>query len=111
MEGRKLSPLPEVHVLELAKDGYIRPHIDSVKVAMQKYHCFFCCQYYLQHPPSSSVQFCGEVIAGVSLLSPSVMRLEHRGDPGEGGGENEEEEDRWICALLPPLSLYILQYV
>lgn len=43
--------LPRVHVLDLAADGHIDPHIDSVK-------------------------FCGSTIAGISLLSDSVMRLE-----------------------------------
>ncbi|XP_075216287.1 alpha-ketoglutarate-dependent dioxygenase alkB homolog 7, mitochondrial [Lycorma delicatula] len=39
-----------VHVLDLAEDGHIKPHIDSVR-------------------------FCGNVITGLSLLSDSVMRL------------------------------------
>ena len=42
-------------------------------------------------------QFCGEVIAGLSLLSPSVMQLQH-----------EEDSERCIWALLPRLSLYIM---
>ena len=44
-------------------------------------------------------QFCGEVIAGISLLSPSVMVLEHKKDP-----------TKWIRALLPQLSLYVMRY-
>ena len=44
------------------------------------------------------VQFCGEVIAGLSLLSPSVMQLQH-----------EEDSERCIWALLPRLSLYIMR--
>lgn len=47
-----LVTLPHVHVLDLAKDGHIKPHIDSVK-------------------------FCGDIIGGLSLLSSSVMRLVH----------------------------------
>ena len=32
VEERFLTPLEEVHVLDLAKDGHIKPHTDSVKV-------------------------------------------------------------------------------
>uniref|UniRef100_A0A8C4MZ67 Alpha-ketoglutarate-dependent dioxygenase alkB homolog 7, mitochondrial n=1 Tax=Equus asinus asinus TaxID=83772 RepID=A0A8C4MZ67_EQUAS len=66
-----LSP---VHVLDLEPRGYIKPHVDSVK-------------------------FCGATIAGLSLLSPSVMRLVHTQEPGE-----------WLELLLEPGSLYILRY-
>uniref|UniRef100_A0A9L0IEN6 Alpha-ketoglutarate-dependent dioxygenase alkB homolog 7, mitochondrial n=1 Tax=Equus asinus TaxID=9793 RepID=A0A9L0IEN6_EQUAS len=65
-----LSP---VHVLDLEPRGYIKPHVDSVK-------------------------FCGAAIAGLSLLSPSVMRLVHTQEPGE-----------WLELLLEPGSLYILR--
>ncbi|XP_077414730.1 alpha-ketoglutarate-dependent dioxygenase alkB homolog 7, mitochondrial isoform X2 [Vanacampus margaritifer] len=44
------SLLGPVHILDLDKTGYIKPHIDSVK-------------------------FCGSTITGLSLLSDSVMRL------------------------------------
>ncbi|XP_049645424.1 alpha-ketoglutarate-dependent dioxygenase alkB homolog 7, mitochondrial [Suncus etruscus] len=65
--------LSSVHVLDLEPRGYIKPHVDSVK-------------------------FCGTTIAGLSLLSPSVMRLVHTQDPGE-----------WLELLLEPGSLYILR--
>ncbi|KAM6167794.1 alpha-ketoglutarate-dependent dioxygenase alkB homolog 7, mitochondrial [Erethizon dorsatum] len=65
-----LSP---VHVLDLEPRGYIKPHVDSVK-------------------------FCGATIAGLSLLSPSVMRLVHTQEPGQ-----------WLELLLEPGSLYILR--
>ena len=45
------------------------------------------------------LQFCGDVIAGISLLSASVMKLQHR------------DREKWITALLPRLSLYIMKYV
>ncbi|KAK6631298.1 hypothetical protein RUM44_005824 [Polyplax serrata] len=45
-------PLKHVHVLDLEENGVILPHIDSIK-------------------------FCGTTIAGISLLSDSVMRLVH----------------------------------
>ena len=48
--------LPHIHVLDLAADGEIKPHVDSVK-------------------------FCGDVIGGLSLLSSSVMRLKHEKRP------------------------------
>ncbi|XP_050402968.1 alpha-ketoglutarate-dependent dioxygenase alkB homolog 7, mitochondrial [Patella vulgata] len=38
------------HILDLKKDGYIKPHVDAVR-------------------------FCGRIIAGLCLLSPCVMRL------------------------------------
>jgi alkylated DNA repair protein alkB family protein 7 len=43
-----------VHVLDLAEDGWIKPHVDSVK-------------------------FCGDIIATISLLSDCVMRLTYVG--------------------------------
>jgi len=44
----RLSPF--VHILDLHKEGYIRPHIDATR-------------------------YCGGTISGISLLSDSVMRL------------------------------------
>lgn len=44
--------LPYVHVLDLAEDGHIKPHIDSPR-------------------------FCGDTVAVLSLLSDSVMKLVH----------------------------------
>ena len=45
-----VEPLDHVHILDLSKDGEIKPHVDSVR-------------------------FCGRIIGGLSLLSDSVMRL------------------------------------
>ncbi|XP_026218000.1 alpha-ketoglutarate-dependent dioxygenase alkB homolog 7, mitochondrial [Anabas testudineus] len=64
--------LGPVHVLDLDKTGYIKPHVDSVK-------------------------FCGSTIAGLNLLSDSIMRLK----------ENSSSE--WLDLLLPRRSLYILR--
>ncbi|XP_044737902.1 alpha-ketoglutarate-dependent dioxygenase alkB homolog 7, mitochondrial [Chrysoperla carnea] len=47
-----IAQLAHVHVLDLAPKGFIKPHIDAVR-------------------------FCGTTIAGLSLLSDSVMRLVH----------------------------------
>lgn len=70
-EGSSL--LGPVHVLDLDKSGYIKPHIDSVK-------------------------FCGSTIAGLSLLSDSIMRLVKEDAPNE-----------WLDLLLSRRSLYILR--
>lgn len=70
-EGSPL--LGPVHILDLDKTGYIKPHIDSVK-------------------------FCGCTIAGLSLLSDSIMRL-----------VKEDAADEWLDLLLPRRSLYILR--
>ncbi|XP_013876347.1 alpha-ketoglutarate-dependent dioxygenase alkB homolog 7, mitochondrial [Austrofundulus limnaeus] len=68
------SPLlGPVHVLDLDKTGYIKPHIDSVK-------------------------FCGSTIAGLSLLSDSVMHLVKEDAPHE-----------WVDLLLSRRSLYIMR--
>jgi len=59
------------HVLDLNDTGYIKPHVDHVS-------------------------YSGVVIAGLSLLSTSVMRLVHTSHP-----------DRVVRLLLPPRSFYI----
>ncbi|KDO30622.1 hypothetical protein SPRG_04522 [Saprolegnia parasitica CBS 223.65] len=46
----QLTYFPTVHVIDLAEAGYIKPHVDSIK-------------------------FSGQIVAGISLLSPSVMRF------------------------------------
>ncbi|KAG9472619.1 hypothetical protein GDO78_018289 [Eleutherodactylus coqui] len=69
------NQLSLVHVLDLQKDGYIKPHVDSVK-------------------------FCGSTIAGICLLSSSVMRLVSVDDPGERAD-----------LLLPRRCLYIMSGV
>uniref|UniRef100_UPI0009B3ABA1 alpha-ketoglutarate-dependent dioxygenase alkB homolog 7, mitochondrial n=1 Tax=Monopterus albus TaxID=43700 RepID=UPI0009B3ABA1 len=66
-EGSPL--LRPVHVLDLDKTGYIKPHMDSVK-------------------------FCGSTIAGVCLLSDSIMRL-----------VKEDCKEEWLDLLLPQRSL------
>ncbi|KAJ1525197.1 hypothetical protein ONE63_010029 [Megalurothrips usitatus] len=65
--------LKHVHVLDLSADGYIKPHIDSVK-------------------------FCGDTIAGLSLLSDSVMRL-----------INDKDNSKIADVLLRQRSLYIMR--
>ena len=70
--GQDVAFLPP-HLIDLAPDGLIAPHVDSVK-------------------------FSGGLIAGLSLMSPRVMRLTP--EPGKEGGVIE--------LLLEPRSLYVL---
>ncbi|NXS22679.1 ALKB7 dioxygenase, partial [Mystacornis crossleyi] len=69
----RCPPRPSAHVLDLLPGGRVGPHVDSVK-------------------------FCGCTIAGVSLLSPSVLRLRSLQDPQD-----------WLELLLEPGSLYVLR--
>ncbi|XP_046991552.1 alpha-ketoglutarate-dependent dioxygenase alkB homolog 7, mitochondrial isoform X1 [Schistocerca americana] len=62
-----------VHVLDLAEDGFIKAHVDSVR-------------------------FCGNTIAGLSLLSDCVMRLVHT-----------EDKSAIVDVLLRRRSLYIMK--
>uniref|UniRef100_A0A674GBZ4 Alpha-ketoglutarate-dependent dioxygenase AlkB-like domain-containing protein n=1 Tax=Taeniopygia guttata TaxID=59729 RepID=A0A674GBZ4_TAEGU len=66
-------PRARAHVLDLQPGGRVGPHVDSVK-------------------------FCGCTIAGLSLLSASVLRLRSLRDPRDH-----------LELLLPPRSLYVLQ--
>jgi alkylated DNA repair protein alkB family protein 7 len=64
------------HAIDLKRDGDLKAHVDSVK-------------------------FSGGVVAGISLLSSSIMRLKPDGESIGG----------WVDMYLPPLSLYILSSV
>ncbi|XP_026670029.1 alpha-ketoglutarate-dependent dioxygenase alkB homolog 7, mitochondrial isoform X2 [Ceratina calcarata] len=66
------SQIPLIHVLDLAPEGWIKPHVDSVR-------------------------FCGQIIAGLSLLTDSVMRL-----------TMVNNETQYKDFLLPRRSLYIM---
>ncbi|XP_076230512.1 alpha-ketoglutarate-dependent dioxygenase alkB homolog 7, mitochondrial [Nomia melanderi] len=70
---KDMLQLPLIHILDLAAEGWIKPHVDSIR-------------------------FCGEIIAGLSLLSDSVMRLTMV------GYEKTHKDD----FLLPQRSLYIM---
>ncbi|GBG32680.1 Alpha-ketoglutarate-dependent dioxygenase alkB-like 7, mitochondrial [Hondaea fermentalgiana] len=67
------------HIIDLAADGEIRPHVDSIK-------------------------FSGEVVAGLSLLSTRTMSLRKGRDDPHAYTKDEPAVD----LLLPPRSLYIL---
>ena len=77
-----------IHVLDLHSKGYISPHVDSVRHG-------------------------GKSVCGVSLLSPSVMRLNQsvpeEYNLGESNkGRDEDINTHKIDLYLPPNSLYIL---
>ena len=77
--NERLLPL---HALDLQRDGFIAAHVDSVK-------------------------FSGGILAGLSLLSPSVMRLR----PAQLVDSNPQlaaASRRYVDLLLPRRSLYVL---
>jgi len=68
------SPILDcAHVLDLSEKGHIKPHLDSIK-------------------------YCGNTIAGISLLSASVMRL-----------VSIKQPEVFITAYLPRRSLYVMK--
>ena len=72
IEERTEKVLRQTHVLDLAEAGHIKPHVDSVK-------------------------FCGSVVAGLSLLSDSVIRF-----------VRENDKACWVNAYLPRYSFYVM---
>lgn len=90
--------MPFVHILDLAKDGVIKPHVDSSR-------------------------YCGNIIAGLSLLTDCIMRLRRvdetkyyqgskdagqiqiKADSGNSGGEF----DYYADILLKRRSLYVMR--
>ncbi|XP_039499426.1 alpha-ketoglutarate-dependent dioxygenase alkB homolog 7, mitochondrial-like isoform X2 [Drosophila santomea] len=68
--------MPFVHILDLAVSGVIKPHVDSTR-------------------------FCGNTIAGISLLSDCVMRLKRVTKDLDSVGHSAD-------LLLPRRSLYIM---
>lgn len=106
-EGSPL--LGPIHVLDLDKEGYIKPHIDSVKVCLSvictilmfsTHNTVICTLLMFSVSAVLSCQFCGSTIAGLSLLSDSVMRL-----------VPENKSTDWVDLLLSRRSLYILRYI
>ena len=61
------------HAIDLKQDGQLSAHVDSVR-------------------------FSGHIVAGLSLLSPAIMRLK----------EEDQESDQFVDLYLPPRSLYVL---
>ncbi len=86
--------LPHVHVLDLAEDGYIKAHVDSVR-------------------------YCGDTIAGICLLSDAVMKLVQHIDDGSGSTDdyrtrpdaNQNKDDLYSASILVKrLGLYIMSH-
>ncbi|XP_055638725.1 alpha-ketoglutarate-dependent dioxygenase alkB homolog 7, mitochondrial isoform X2 [Toxorhynchites rutilus septentrionalis] len=79
--------LPYIHVLDLSKEGVIKPHVDSVR-------------------------YCGTTIAGISLLSDSVMRLVRTNDEEQTNADYRQTFDTnrddkyWSDVFLARRSLY-----
>lgn len=87
--------LSHIHVLDLAEDGEILPHVDNVR-------------------------FCGTTIAGLSLLSDAIMRFSRaKEDTNETGGDTkqtaaktnsgEETSEPYVDVYLKRRSLYIIR--
>eukprot|EP00533_Pseudo-nitzschia_delicatissima_P002838 CAMPEP_0116110188 /NCGR_PEP_ID=MMETSP0327-20121206/17771_1 /TAXON_ID=44447 /ORGANISM="Pseudo-nitzschia delicatissima, Strain B596" /LENGTH=259 /DNA_ID=CAMNT_0003603321 /DNA_START=80 /DNA_END=859 /DNA_ORIENTATION=+ len=74
------------HAIDLRKDGELRAHVDSVR-------------------------FSGHIVAGLSLLSPAIMRLRPKEEDQQQQQQQEEEgaeEEGFVDIFLPPKSLYVL---
>jgi alkylated DNA repair protein alkB family protein 7 len=71
------------HAIDLKREGELKAHVDSIR-------------------------FSGELVAGLSLLSPSIMRLVP--DDGTNNDINANTDDMvgHVDLYLPPLSLYAL---
>lgn len=93
--------MPHVHILDLAKDGIIKPHVDSSR-------------------------YCGTTIAGLSLLTDCIMRLKRvdekkyvqpkMGEDSRTPTENKTDDSRpsveythFVDALLRRRSLYVMK--
>lgn len=91
--------MPHVHILDLAKDGIIKPHVDSSR-------------------------YCGTTIAGLSLLTDCIMRLKRVDEikyvqpkmdddsvsPNKSDdGKPAIEYDYFVDALLRRRSLYVMK--
>ncbi|XP_065366196.1 uncharacterized protein LOC135959100 isoform X2 [Calliphora vicina] len=87
--------MPYIHILDLAPQGVIKPHVDSTR-------------------------YCGHTIAGLSLLSDAVMRLVRTQVSTETTTNNNQEDayrsqpkailenNFYVDILLPRRSLYIM---
>ena len=63
-----------MYKIDIHKDGYIKPHVDAVR-------------------------FCGNTIAGISLLSDAIMRF-----------KNVKNQSLYANVLVKRRSLYIIKY-
>ena len=72
------------HAIDLKRDGELKAHVDSIK-------------------------FSGDVVAGLSLVSSSIMRL--KPDGSDDDEESSTKGSGHVDLYLPPLSLYVLSGV
>ncbi|KAI8125632.1 hypothetical protein FF38_05487 [Lucilia cuprina] len=89
--------MPFIHILDLAPQGVIKPHVDSTR-------------------------YCGHTIAGISLLSDAVMRLVRTKESSTTSTNNNEQDNYrnqpkavlennfYVDILLPRRSLYIMSH-
>ena len=70
------------HIIDLHEDGYILPHVDSIK-------------------------FSGDLVCGLSFFSEAIMTLSPHVD-GNGGTDLLASDSR-VRFLMPPRSLYIMK--
>lgn len=75
------------HAIDLHKDGELNAHVDSVR-------------------------FSGDIVSGLSLLSPSIMRLlpdgGENGVSEEDGSTSQDTTKGYMDMYLPPGSLHVL---
>lgn len=105
-----------LHVLDLHEDGYISRHVDSVKVREGDWRCHSVGSQLLTSRGSHSLstaaaaQFSGDYIIGITLLSPTIMRLHEEGeDESDLGHEEKSYSGEEVTMLLEPRSLYVLR--
>jgi len=81
--GKRFTWLP-CHAIDLHKDGELNAHVDSVR-------------------------FSGDIVAGLSLVSSSIMRLiPDDGKDAPSTGDVTDKNRGWVDLYLPPRSLYVL---
>jgi alkylated DNA repair protein alkB homolog 7 len=79
------------HAIDLKKDGELKAHVDSIR-------------------------FSGDLVAGLSLMSPSIMRLkipppeedQQQDRSNDGDDDDYDRDEGHVDLLLPPRSLYAL---
>jgi alkylated DNA repair protein alkB family protein 7 len=86
LEYQPVQWLP-CHAIDLKKQGELNAHVDSVR-------------------------FSGDLVAGISLLSPSIMRLMPDNDDSEDKAKEQDTDTiqhlGHVDLFLPPRSLYAL---
>ena len=92
LQSRHLSSLSSSSSLVGSSSSFLPPHAIDLKANGGL------------HAHVDSVRFSGDMVAGISLLSPSIMRLK----PANEHGEEDVDASQWVDLYLLPLSLYVL---